>query len=722
MDNRSPQREPTLEQALNSLGRKTYRVEQLEAENAALRAQLAAQTTPAPPDQNSSSTQTTENAGVPVPRWNDLVKSYTELQARCGKLESRNSYCEQKYRESKKWVRDWKIYLDSKQELPKQPLVENTADVQAPADESRPDDAPGDTERTPRAEVTKDCTTTNDTTIGNESTTDDGTELPSSPPINGMLPERMTSQTAVHLPLASHSRVTSSQTTVDDGVEDAQQVTSVLTVKAEPSSDGPIVISTRCLKRKFDSRESPRRRIKRDPQSSPGGSIHISQEPERPQGTPAHSMHPETSDLDALGAPITTPRRPRRVSALRQRATSEEVTRHVPILRRQASSLSEGDADQQSGDDSLPSIKSHRQVQTSTINVQSRGSGDVESRVLQHPNAEALRPISGNVARLQPVNDASAGGKPGTTRRRADRNKHLLFSEDGEDKSSQQPAKQKDKAFTPPAEVRQRLEDLLNNGPSPKQNTPLQLPPRQDRLIRQRPHLPAQLITPASTVKKLSPVKKISPVKKVPPMKRTSPAKRASPVKRAERLRAPQDSPPPVRPEDEPLRIRPMETLGLSDFRINPAYMGTTFAFADPIRGKAQRRALPVCNQPGCSCSSLRTTIRMGGTALSGKSDAAALETYFGEDWMRIIGGYNAVDRKEILIQAHAHCFANAHGKHRQAFERRATPPGYWRTEFPTTQEQRGDHEEADQRERKAVEERYREAMRTGGRWKFRDE
>jgi carboxylesterase type B len=112
----------------------------------------------------------------------------------------------------------------------------------------------------------------------------------------------------------------------------------------------------------------------------------------------------------------------------------------------------------------------------------------------------------------------------------------------------------------------------------------------------------------------------------------------------------------------------------------------------------------------------------MGGTALSGKTDAGALEAYFGTEWRNLVGGYNMDDRKEILIQAHAHCFANQHGKHRQAFERRSTPPGYWRTDFPTTQEQKDDHAIADERERKAVEERYREAMRTGGRWKFRDE
>ena len=60
--------------------------------------------------------------------------------------------------------------------------------------------------------------------------------------------------------------------------------------------------------------------------------------------------------------------------------------------------------------------------------------------------------------------------------------------------------------------------------------------------------------------------------------------------------------------------------------------------------------------------------------------------------------------------------------KHRQAFERRSTPPGFWRTDMPTTQEEEDDRAKAREMVKAKVEERWREAMREGGRWLFKDE
>jgi len=65
---------------------------------------------------------------------------------------------------------------------------------------------------------------------------------------------------------------------------------------------------------------------------------------------------------------------------------------------------------------------------------------------------------------------------------------------------------------------------------------------------------------------------------------------------------------------------------------------------------------------------------------------------------------------------------ADRRGKHRHQHERHTTPPGFWRTDMPTTQELEHDREEARRLERKKVEERWREAMREGGLWLFRDE
>jgi len=50
------------------------------------------------------------------------------------------------------------------------------------------------------------------------------------------------------------------------------------------------------------------------------------------------------------------------------------------------------------------------------------------------------------------------------------------------------------------------------------------------------------------------------------------------------------------------------------------------------------------------------------------------------------------------------------------------SPPGFWNADFPSTQEMEAEREEAAKREKQTVQDRYREAMRPGGRWLFRDE
>lgn len=78
--------------------------------------------------------------------------------------------------------------------------------------------------------------------------------------------------------------------------------------------------------------------------------------------------------------------------------------------------------------------------------------------------------------------------------------------------------------------------------------------------------------------------------------------------------------------------------------------------------------------------------------------------------------------REEMLLRARAKLLADQHGKHRQAFERRSSPPGFWDTEMPDTQQVAQLQERQARQEKLAVEERRREAMRDGGRWLFRDE
>lgn len=111
-----------------------------------------------------------------------------------------------------------------------------------------------------------------------------------------------------------------------------------------------------------------------------------------------------------------------------------------------------------------------------------------------------------------------------------------------------------------------------------------------------------------------------------------------------------------------------------------------------------------------------------GGPALSGKTDAQALEIFLGPQWEDYMGDYGPDQRKDVVTQAHVHCFTKQHGKQREAFERRVTPPGFWDTDFPTTQDAAQNRSKALEIKRKTVAERWREAIRGDGRWIFRDE
>jgi hypothetical protein len=99
------------------------------------------------------------------------------------------------------------------------------------------------------------------------------------------------------------------------------------------------------------------------------------------------------------------------------------------------------------------------------------------------------------------------------------------------------------------------------------------------------------------------------------------------------------------------------------------------------------------------------------------------LEEYLGDAYDTVVSTQMAPDeRAELVLQARTKKIAKESGKHREAYERRKTPPGYWRVDFPSTQEQQRDRERAKEQEIKTVQERWLEAQKKGGRWIFRDE
>ncbi|CAI7672138.1 unnamed protein product [Penicillium crustosum] len=174
---------------------------------------------------------------------------------------------------------------------------------------------------------------------------------------------------------------------------------------------------------------------------------------------------------------------------------------------------------------------------------------------------------------------------------------------------------------------------------------------------------------------------------------------------------------PDIDPDDEPFRARPLRRLG---------NQGLDYAYQAVVRKKDDRKCISGCTRPGCCGDRFRAMARLGG--LPGKSgaeqqeeDQAILEEFVGED-TQLLRNMSGKERENLLVEARARALANQYGRHRHTHQRAQSPPGFWRTDMPDTQEEKEDLEAAKRLEREKVEERYREAMRPGGLWTWADE
>ena len=190
-----------------------------------------------------------------------------------------------------------------------------------------------------------------------------------------------------------------------------------------------------------------------------------------------------------------------------------------------------------------------------------------------------------------------------------------------------------------------------------------------------------------------------------------------------------EDVPSTARLEEEPLGTRPVSRLSLDDFRINPDYNnGLDYAYRDVVRGRENRKCLAGCTDPSCcgkgfrALAEIATPIRENLTPAQREEEDKLLTEFLGRDTARLIKHMGKEERRETLIKAKTRELANKHGKHRHAYERRKSPPGFWRADFPTTQEEAEDREKAKVFERDLVQKRYEEAMRGGGKWIFKDQ
>lgn len=170
------------------------------------------------------------------------------------------------------------------------------------------------------------------------------------------------------------------------------------------------------------------------------------------------------------------------------------------------------------------------------------------------------------------------------------------------------------------------------------------------------------------------------------------------------------------------LRQIPKSKLRLEDFRINPdVNEGHGYAFTDVIRRKDDRACLQSCVKENCCGSKFRALARASRASTRQDEFQGLLETYLGNNCHQL-STMSQAEKETLWIEAKMRELANTSGRHRHRYPRMSTPPGFWRTDFPSTQEGEEYNEEAAKLEREVIDERYREAMRPGGLWVFRDE
>jgi hypothetical protein len=319
-------------------------------------------------------------------------------------------------------------------------------------------------------------------------------------------------------------------------------------------------------------------------------------------------------------------------------------------------------------------------------------------REIQHHNV--LQPVDGNVRSVRSWARVPELKKPRDSSIRA-----LLMAEDGECGNGQDyPRKKRAKSAVvshneTPSATRNRLQGLLDGSLPSK--SPLRSP--RDVLSRVR----GEGGNPDIHQKSMT-------------------TKSASPV-RPEPVEQPSQTCPEVLPEEEPYRSRPLHRLNLDHFKINPARNeGLDYAYDTVVRKKDDRKCMSGCIRPGCCGDRFRAMARMAvqSTTISDEQkeeDQQILEEYVGED-RHLLDGLSDKDRENLLVEARARALANQYGRHRHTHQRARSPPGFWRTEMPSTQEIEKDREDARRMEREKVEERYREAMRPGGLWTWADE
>ncbi len=446
-------------------------------------------------------------------------------------------------------------------------------------------------------------------------------------------------------------------------------------IKQEPSSDAPVVVSERCLRKRKHEDAEPREaahKIKRESSDDSEPIIsHVS----------LLFSPNESVDFDA-GPRIRTPKKPRRLTEHQFQIDAAATESDAPPQLDNAPAILRDEDGWTAMTLATQSTQEHRHV--SRPDVVLEGTGAKYARGLDHGVAEVA----------EDGYNPQQGALPRTT-----------------------------------APRRGRLDALLSGAAPPLDRSPiLQRPKRQEqetspdrRAAELELNIPNRQLPfgkTKSTGGEQQPVSAASHYN-TPPS--TAAARRVGP-------RAKVDSPSTTKkPATVPIRKQPLASLSLSDFKVNPKFNeGFNFAYSEVVRNKSDRAELPGCTDENCCGKKFRGMAMnerdaVGPALLQQVANIELLERFLGDDAHRL-RGMSREEKEDLWVEAKVRDLANRFGRHKHRYTRRPSPPGFWNPDMPSTQELAREREETDKAVRKQVEERYRDALRGNGRWLFRDE
>ncbi|KJZ76847.1 hypothetical protein HIM_03724 [Hirsutella minnesotensis 3608] len=459
-------------------------------------------------------------------------------------------------------------------------------------------------------------------------------------------------------------------------------------IKNEPSSDTPVFVSERAVRKRKRDDDSLPEAITPRPKVEPEG-----------DSSPILSMirfasaSQENVDLGNIAKKIMTPRKQKETPQPHVYKESDRAVRESATFRTPASATYKP---------SPRPLSSTNELKTKRPSV--------------------LTPLSVNVQRQ--ACDERHSRKPPVKR-------GLSFAlsvlaEDGDAYGAKSSTAKKQNSGVPNASTGGRLKALLDS-PTPAESDPVIH--RSNKTHRERAYIP-DLYMPAPERRTLPFNRDIGASEKS--AERTSRTRvgltprRDSPLKNSNGC---ESSPRRKQKEQGASRLRgkPLSELRLEDFKVNPlANDGERFAYSEVVRDRDERACLPGCTDMHCCGKQFRAL------ALSQRPDPPLtpgqqieeqklLEGYLG-DFAYKLASMSKQEKAELWVEAKTQELANKYGRHRQRFSRMQSPPGFWNADFPDTQELQKERIEAEKRERQGVAERYREATRPNGRWLFRDE